>query len=75
MLDDVAGSLTRLEVDSSPALLRSLLDSDSILVQLGKVGHLSARTSDLVSVRDDLPLFLSASALRLSSARWHCCYR
>lgn len=36
------------------------------------MGDLSARSSDLVRVRQDLPTFLSASALKLSSARWHC---
>ena len=70
--DDVAQSLTRLELDSSPGLLRAVLASDAILVRLSGVGDLSARSSDLVSVRDDLPLFLSASTVRLSSARWHC---
>jgi len=70
--DDVAQSLTRLELNSSPGLLRAVLASDAILVRLSGVGDLSARSSDLVSVRDDLPLFLSASVVRLSSSRWHC---
>lgn len=72
VFDDVAQSLTRLELDSSPGLLRAVLASDTILVRLSRVGDLSARSSDLVSIRDDLPLFFSASAVRLSSARWHC---
>jgi len=72
VFDEVADSLTRLELDSSPGLLRAALESDAILARLGKVGHLSARSSDLVAVRDDLPSFLVASAVRLSSARWHC---
>jgi len=72
VFDDIAQSLTRLELDSSPGLLRAVLASDVILVRLSGVGDVSARSSDLVSVRDDLPLFLSASTVRLSSARWHC---
>ena len=52
-----------------------MLASDAILVRLSGVSDLSARSSDLVSVRDDLPLFLAASAVRLSSARWHCSRR
>jgi len=72
VFDDVVQSLTRLDLDSSPGLLRAILASDTILVRLSGVGDLSARSSDLVSVRVDLPLFLSVSAVRLSSARWHC---
>ena len=72
VFDEVAHSLSRLELDSSPALLRSVLASDAILVRLSGVGHLSARSSDLTSVRDDLSQFLPASVVRLSSARWHC---
>jgi len=72
VFDDVPRSLTRLELDSSPALLRALLHSDAVLVRLSAVGDISARSSDLTTLRDDLPSFLSASSLRLSSARWHC---
>lgn len=70
--DDVAQSLARLELDSSPGLLRALLASDAILVRLSGVGDLSARSSDLVSVRTDLSLFLPSAAVRLSSSRWNC---
>ena len=72
VFDEVAESLTRLELDSSPGLLRALLESDAILMRMRGIGDISARSSDLATVRDDLPLFLAASAVRLSSARWHC---
>jgi len=72
VFDDVSRSLSRLELDSSPSLLRAVLRSDAALVALRQVAEISARSSDLVTVRDDLPSFLSASALRLFSSRWHC---
>jgi len=72
VFDEVAQSLTRLELDSSPGLVRAVVASDSILVRLSAVGDVSARSSDLVTVRDDLPQFLAASAVRLTSTRWHC---
>jgi len=68
----VIQSLRRLELDSSSALLRSVFASDAVLARLSGVSDLSARSSDLTRIRDDLPSFFSSRTLRLSSVRWHC---
>jgi len=66
-------ALTALDLDSSPAIARSLMESDSLLFRLSGVQELGLLNTQLTGLRPDLPgYFPSLVVIRLSSSRWHC---
>ena len=66
-------ALTALDLDSSPAIARSLMESDSLLSRLSGVQELGLLNTQLAGLRPDLPgYFPSLVIIRLSSSRWHC---
>ena len=66
-------ALTALDLDSSPAIARSLMESDSLLSGLSRVEELGLLNAQLTGLRPDLPSYLpSLVVIRLSSSRWHC---
>ena len=67
------GNLRKLDVDSSPGLVRTLLAADAILDSLENVQDLSLLNADLETLRLDFPaLFPLLAVVHISSARWHC---
>ena len=66
-------ALTALDLDSSPAIARSLMQSDTLLSSLFGVKELGLLNTQLVGIRPDLPSYLpELVVVRLSSSRWHC---
>lgn len=74
--DDIfrdADSLARLDLDSSPGVIRALSASDDLLSSLAGVRELSMRGSNLRTLRSDFPEFFpNLAVFRVSSSRWHC---
>lgn len=66
-------NLRKLDLDSSPGLLRSILDSEELLESLSSVQDLSLENSEMVSLRQDFPdFFPNLAVLHISSSAWHC---
>lgn len=66
-------TLTKLDLDSSPGLVRAMVASDDLLSSLASLRELSLRNSHLQTLRADFPdFFPNLAVLRLSSSRWHC---
>src|SRR6218665_555756 len=66
-------ALSKLDLDSSPGLIRAMMASDDLLSSLASLRELSLRNSHLQTLRADFPEFFpNLAVLRLSSSRWHC---
>jgi len=66
-------ALTALDLDSSPAIARSLMESDSLLSSLSGVQELGLLNTQLTGLPPDFPSYLPGLVVvRLSSSRWHC---
>lgn len=66
-------SLERLDLDSSPWIIRTILSSESYLGILNSVTDLSMQSCELTYLRNDFPLLLpQLTTLHMSSTRWHC---
>lgn len=66
-------NLRKLDLDSSPGLLRSIVESEELMASLSSVQELSLENSELVSLRHDFPdFFPNLAVLRISSSTWHC---
>lgn len=66
-------NLRKLDLDSSPGLLRSILESEELLASLSSVQDLSLENSEMVSLRQDFPEFFpNLAVLHISSSAWHC---
>ncbi|KAK2149956.1 hypothetical protein LSH36_429g01013 [Paralvinella palmiformis] len=76
MHDDIFDDLvtvTKLDLDSSHWIIRTLLADDRLLSAIGSVEDLSMQSSDLTTLRADFFRFLPRLAMfHVSSARWHC---
>lgn len=66
-------NLRKLDLDSSPGLLRSIVESEELMASLSNVQELSLENSEMVSLRHDFPdFFPNLAVLRISSSTWHC---
>ena len=72
VFDDVP-ALMALDLDSSPGIARSVMDSESLLTSLAAVKELGLLNTQLTRLPRHLPRHLpSLVVVRLSSTRWHC---
>jgi len=66
-------ALTALDLDSSPAIAHSVMQSDLLLSRLSGLQELGLLNTQLSGLRPDLQSYLpSLVVVRLSSSRWHC---
>jgi len=66
-------ALTALDLDSSPAIARALMQSDSLMYSLSSVRELGLLNTQLTRLPPDLPRYFPALVVvRMSSSRWHC---
>jgi len=66
-------ALTALDLDSSPGIARSVMESDSLLSGLTSLKELGLLDTRLTRLPRRLPRHLpSLVVVRLSSSRWHC---
>ncbi len=65
--------LKGLDIDASPSVISSVVNSDKLLRSLRSVQDLSLQSSELSHLRSDFPdFFPNLQKLHLSSGRWHC---
>lgn len=65
--------LKGLDIDASPSVIASILNSETLLKSLKSVEDLSIQSSELSHLRSDFPTFFpNLQKLHLSSGRWHC---
>jgi len=70
---DRLSSLRKLDLTSSPGLVRAVMKSDVALTALGAVQDLVLLGSELETLSEDfLDVFPSLAVLHLSSTRWRC---
>ena len=76
MYPDIFQDLTKvkkLDLDSSPGIVRAIFSSDTFLGTLGSVEDLSLQSCELTTLRGDFPeFFANIGVLHISSSRWHC---
>ncbi len=66
-------NLTKLDLDSSQWIIKTILSSTDLLSSLSTVQDLSMVSSDLTELRMDFPNFFpQLKVLHISSPRWHC---
>ena len=65
--------LKGLDIDASPSIISSILNSQTLLRSLKSLEDFSMQSSELSHLRSDFPQFFpNLQKLHLSSGRWHC---